>query len=56
MAVESIIDAVRGWENSKRTGTFYPLVLAIAGPIGVGKSETGDLSSVCKSVSLIEFA
>lgn len=39
--IESIVNAIAAWEFQKRAGLSEPLVLAITGPTGVGKSETG---------------
>ena len=39
--VEMIIDTFSSWEFSRKAGYQQPLVLAITGPTGVGKSETG---------------
>lgn len=39
--VEMILDTFSSWEFSRKAGYQQPLVLAITGPTGVGKSETG---------------
>mmetsp|Transcript_25103 Transcript_25103/g.46925 ORF Transcript_25103/g.46925 Transcript_25103/m.46925 type:complete len:501 (-) Transcript_25103:106-1608(-) len=36
-----ILDVFSAWEFSRKAGLQQPLVLAITGPTGVGKSETG---------------
>ena len=41
--VRSILDAITIWESNKKIGPSGPLVLAIVGPNGVGKTETGDI-------------
>ena len=38
--VNSIIHAIAGWEMQKKSGQSRPLVMAITGSTGVGKSET----------------
>jgi Cdc6-like AAA superfamily ATPase len=38
--ISTIINAFDDWEFRKSSGTHEPLVLAITGPTGVGKSET----------------
>ena len=38
--VRTISNAIAGWEMQKRSGTSKPLVLALTGSTGVGKSET----------------
>ena len=38
--VSSIIHAIAGWEMQKKSGQSRPLVIAITGSTGVGKSET----------------
>lgn len=38
--VKSIINAIAGWEMQKKSGLSRPLVMAITGSTGVGKSET----------------
>lgn len=40
IAVDAIVNAFAAWEFDKRGGYAGPLVLAITGPTGVGKSET----------------
>ena len=39
--IESVLNAFSAWEFSRKSGSSGPLVLAIVGPTGVGKSETG---------------
>ena len=41
IGIRSILSAFSSWELRKNSGQSSPLVLAIIGPIGVGKSETG---------------
>ncbi len=38
--VSSIVNAIAGWEMQKKSGQSRPLVMAITGSTGVGKSET----------------
>ena len=38
--VASIVKAIAGWEMQKKSGQSRPLVMAITGSTGVGKSET----------------
>ena len=38
--VKSIVKAIAGWEMQKKSGQSRPLVMAITGSTGVGKSET----------------
>ena len=38
--IDIILNAVASWEFQRRVGLSEPLVLAVAGPTGVGKSET----------------
>ena len=38
--MEIILNAISGWEFQKSAGLSEPLVLALTGPTGVGKSET----------------
>ena len=40
-ALDTITSAIAGWEFRRKSGNVDPLVLAISGPPGVGKSETG---------------
>ena len=42
--LKSIVNAFSTWESNKKVGLSGPLVLAIVGPNGVGKSETGNIS------------
>jgi hypothetical protein len=42
-ALDAITSSVAGWEFRRKSGNADPLVLAISGPPGVGKSETGML-------------
>ena len=43
--IDSVLNAVSVWEFKKGAGlSSAPLVLAIVGPTGVGKSETGDIA------------
>ena len=44
IGIRSILSAFSSWELRKNSGQSSPLVLAIIGPIGVGKSETGNAS------------
>lgn len=39
--VAMILDVFSSWEFSRKAGYQQPLVLAVTGPTGVGKSETG---------------
>ena len=41
--LKSIVNAFSMWELNKKVGPSGPLVLAIVGPNGVGKSETGNV-------------
>lgn len=41
LGIEMILDSFSAWEFSRKGGYQQPLVLAITGPTGVGKSETG---------------
>ena len=43
IGIRSILSAFSSWEMRKNSGQSSPLVLAIIGPIGVGKSETGNM-------------
>lgn len=36
----TILNAISGWEFQRQSGYGEPLVLALTGPTGVGKSET----------------
>ena len=38
--VKTILNAISGWEFERQAGSSQPLVLALTGPTGVGKSET----------------
>ena len=40
-AVNAITNSIASWEFKRKMGLSKPLVLAISGPTGVGKSETG---------------
>ena len=40
-ALDTITSSIAGWEFRRKSGNLDPLVLAISGPPGVGKSETG---------------
>ena len=40
-ALDTITSSIAGWEFRRKSGNVDPLVLAISGPPGVGKSETG---------------
>ena len=51
--VKSILDAITIWESNKKYGPSGPLVLAIVGQNGVGKSETGDTLIYCNIVYLM---
>ena len=42
-ALDAITSSIAGWEFRRKSGNADPLVLAISGPPGVGKSETGML-------------
>lgn len=39
--IDMIVDVFSSWEFSRKAGYNQPLVLAVTGPTGVGKSETG---------------
>ena len=54
-ALESILDAISSWEKSRKLGSNGPLVLAIVGPNGVGKSETGDILINCKIIFMMHY-
>eukprot|EP01039_Chlorochromonas_danica_P008243 gene8242-9091_t len=43
MAVDTILKALKGWEIRKARGNTDPLVLALSGPPGTGKSSTAAL-------------
>ena len=51
--LKSIVNAFSMWELNKKSGKTGPLVLAIVGPNGVGKSETGDILIECIRVCLV---
>jgi polynucleotide 5'-kinase involved in rRNA processing len=38
--ISTILNAISGWEFQHQAGHSEPLVLALTGPTGVGKSET----------------
>ena len=38
--LHTILNAISGWEFQRQSGQSEPLVLALTGPTGVGKSET----------------
>lgn len=38
--LNTILSAISGWEFQRESGQSEPLVLALTGPTGVGKSET----------------
>ena len=42
-ALETILNAISLWESNKKSVPSGPLVLAIVGQNGVGKSETGNI-------------
>jgi pantothenate kinase-related protein Tda10 len=41
--IDNILNAFAAWEFQRKAGLSGPLVLAIAGPTGVGKSEAGEI-------------
>ena len=51
--LKSIVSAFFAWESNKKIGPTGPLVLAIVGPNGVGKSETGNILIDCNTVCLM---
>ena len=42
-AINATVHAIRSWELSRNSKSATPLVLALAGPIGTGKTETSNL-------------
>lgn len=51
--LKSIVKAFSEWESNKKDGPTGPLVLAIVGPNGVGKSETGNIWIDCNILCLM---
>ena len=51
--LKSIVSAFVAWESNKKIGPTGPLVLAIVGPNGVGKSETGNILIDCIRLCLM---
>ena len=42
-AINATVDAIRSWEFSRNSKSATPLVLALTGPTGAGKTETSNL-------------
>lgn len=42
-AINSIVSAFSVWESNNKAGGSKPLVLAVVGPTGVGKTATGNV-------------
>ena len=55
-AIDRIISAISVWEFNRKAVSSDPLVLAIVGPPGVGKSETGRICSIylCAMLSVLD--
>ena len=55
-AIDRIISAISVWEFNRKKAPSDPLVLALVGPPGVGKSETGCICSIhlCVILSVLD--